>query len=125
VGLLVATAEVFTTAHIAVTAAISGGLAFVAAILIMGRGPSALSESAILGVLTAAAVFLWRKSANLPQLNTDGLHGFSANDWLAPTVTYVWLSVYAHLRSPPDPGRYRKSQAAATLIALAVNVITI
>ena len=123
--MLVATADVFTTAHIAVTAAISGALAFLAALVIMGRGSTAATESAVVGVLTAAAVFFWRKSANLPQLNTDGLHGFSANDWLAPAVTYVWLGVYAHLRSPPDLDRYRKSQAAATIVALAVNVITI
>lgn len=76
-------------------------------------------------MLTAAAVFLWRTSANLPQLNTDGLSGFSANDWLAPALTYIWLGLYRHLREPPNQSRYGKAIAAATIIAFAVNVITI
>jgi hypothetical protein len=39
------------------------------------------------------AVFLLRKSENMAQLNNDGLSGFSADDWLAPTVTWVALAV--------------------------------
>jgi hypothetical protein len=123
-GVLLA-GEVFTSAHIAATALISGGLAFLASLLVVGRRGPALTESLMIGVLTTAAVFLWRKSANLPQLNTDGLHGFSANDWLAPTLTYLWLSVYRNLRPPRDPRSYGKAQALATIVALAVNVITI
>src|SRR5580765_2427504 len=98
-------AEVFTTAHIAVTAATSGALAFVTALLLADRRGEAALESVVIGALTAAAVFLWRKSANLPQLNTDGLHGFSANDWLAPTLTFVWLASYSRLRPPRNPRR--------------------
>lgn len=116
-------AEVFTTAHIAVTAGISGGLALVSALIINGARRPALTDSVAIGVLTTAAVFLWRKSANQPQLNTDGLRGFSANDWLAPVLTYLWLSLYRHLRRPHE--RYRKAMAASTVIAFAVNVISI
>ena len=115
----------FTTGHIAVTALISGAVALVAALVIYGRSRSRAAESVAIGLLTAAAVFLWRKSANLPQLNTDGLSGFSADDWLAPALTYVWLGLYRHLRTPPDPNRYGKAVAAATIISFAVNVITI
>lgn len=118
-------AEVFTTGHIAVTAVISGGGALVAGLVINGRSKYGVVESVAIGVLTAAAVFLWRKSANLPQLNTDGLQGFSANDWLASVLTYVWLGLYRHLRTPRDRGSYGKALAAATIISLAVNVITI
>lgn len=118
-------AEVFTTAHIALTAVISGILAFLAALIIARPCSEAVLESVVIGVLTAAAVFLWRKSANLPQLNTDGLQGFSANDWLAPVLTFVWLSVYRLLRPPHDPTRYGRAIGAAAIIALAVNVITI
>lgn len=71
------------------------------------------------------AVFLWRMSANMPQLNDDGLPGFSANDWAAPILTYVVLAGYADLRPPADPARYRQVRALATVIAVAVNVITI
>jgi hypothetical protein len=76
-------------------------------------------------VLSGLAVYLWRVSANMPQLNADGLPGFSANDWLAPVIVYAILGTWAQLRPPADPPRYRQARAAATLIALAVNVITI
>src|SRR5579883_537426 len=117
--------EVFTTGHIALTAVISGAATLVAALLISERNASGLADSVAVGALTAAAVFLWRKSANLPQLNTDGLRGFSANDWLAPVLTYVWLSLSPPPPAPPAPRRYGKALAAATIIAFAVNVITI
>ena len=118
-------AEIFTTGHIAATAAISGGAALLAALMISDRSKSGLADSVVIGVLTAAAVFLWRKSANQPQLNTDGLQGFSANDWLAPALTYIWLGLYRYLRTPNAPSRYGKALAAATIISFAVNVITI
>jgi hypothetical protein len=75
--------------------------------------------------LSGGAVFLWRMSANMPQLNDDGLNGFSANDWAAPVLTYVALSVYADMRPPPDPARYRQTRALAALLALVINVVTI
>jgi len=71
----------------------------VAGFFVLGRR-SGLLESLAIGVLAAAAVFLWRKSANMPQLNTDGLQGFSANDWLAPVITFVVLSLYGAVRRP-------------------------
>ncbi len=77
------------------------------------------------GILSGAAVFLWRISANMPQLNSDGLPGFSANDWLAPVVTYVFLSAYGDLRSVEDPRRYAQTRTIAAAIALVVNVVTI
>jgi hypothetical protein len=38
----------------------------------------------------------------MPQLNTDGLRSFSANDWLAPAITFVFLGVYRNLHPPAD-----------------------
>jgi hypothetical protein len=61
----------------------------------------------------------------MPPLNNDGLPGFSANDWAAPILTFVFLTAYADLRTPADPHRYRQARALATMAALAVNVITI
>jgi hypothetical protein len=121
---ILATAGTFTTTHISVTAAISGGLALLAALLLDGRGSSALIESALIGLLTAAAVFLWRKSADTPPLNNDGINGFSPNDWLAPTLAFVLLSLYGNLHTT-DARRFGRSVAAATMIAFVVNVITI
>ena len=121
---VLAVAGVFTTSHIAATAAITGGLSFVVAVLVLGRH-TGLVESVAIGLLAAATVFLWRKSANMPQLNADGLNGFSANDWLAPTITFVVLALYAALRQPPNLPRFARAGALAVLVAFFVNVVTI
>jgi hypothetical protein len=60
----------------------------------------------------------------MPALNDDGLPGFSANDWAAPVLTFVFLSLFADLRAPPISTAIAKP-ALAALAALAVNVITI
>ncbi|MQS16287.1 hypothetical protein F7Q99_29745 [Streptomyces kaniharaensis] len=113
----------FSHAHILLTAAVTAVIALVGAAWRLPR--SAWQDIAAVTLLSGLSVFLWRTSANMPQLNDDGLPGFSANDWLAPTLTYVFLSVYAKLRPPADPRRYGQAQAIAVLSSLAVNVITI
>jgi len=117
------TAETFSAGHIALTAAITGVLALAAAAWRLPR--RAWPDMLAVGVLAAASVFLWRISANMPQLNSDGLPGFSANDWLAPVVTYLFLTGYADLRPPADARRFGQARALAVLASLAVNVITI
>jgi hypothetical protein len=124
VALLIATAGTFTTAHIAATAAITGAVALVAAALVLGRRQG-LAESIAIAVLAAGAVFLWRKSANMPQLNNDGLSPFSANDWLAPTLTYVVLGMYSSVRRPRNERRFAQARSLAVLAAFVVNVVAI
>ena len=63
--------------------------------------------------------------AQVDDLNSDGLPGFSANDWLAPIMTYFFLSAYADLRSPSDPRRYGQIRTMAVVISLVANVVTI
>ena len=92
--------------------------------LLLGRR-SGLADAVAIGILSAAAVFLWRKSANMPQLNDDGLPPFSANDWLAPVLTYVILSMYATVRRSSNDRRLALARTLAVLAAFAVNVITI
>jgi hypothetical protein len=113
----------FGTTHILFTAAITGVIALAAGIWRLPRAQ--WLDILAVGVLSAAAVFLWRLSANMPQLNEDGLPLFSANDWAAPALTYLVLSGYADLRAPAEPRRYGQVRALAALGALAVNVITI
>ena len=120
---LAAEAGSFSAIHIALTAALTGVLALAAAAWRLPR--TAWPDVVATGVLSAAAVFLWRISANMPQLNSDGLPGFSANDWLAPVMTYIFLSAYADLRSPSDPRRYGQIRTVAVVISLVVNVVTI
>jgi hypothetical protein len=111
----------FSSLHILLTA-------LLCAVLVVAAGVWRLrswQEALITGLLAGVAVFLWRLSANMPQLNDDGLPGFSANDWAAPVLAYVVLGGYADLRPPRDPARYKQLRALAGLICLAVNVITI
>jgi hypothetical protein len=122
--LLIASNAGFSTAHIAATAAITGALALVAGLLVLGRRRG-FAESVAIAILSAGAVFLWRKSANMPQLNNDGLPPFSANDWLAPMLTYVVLGMYASVRRPSNDRRFAQARALAVLAAFVVNVVTI
>ena len=117
-------ASVFSTSHIAITALVSGVIAAgVGAVRL--RGERRALDVLAVGVLTAGAVFMLRKSANMPQLNDDGLQGFSANDWLAPTVTFVVLGVYGAARRATEFRRFEQVRAAATVVAFLVDVLTI
>jgi hypothetical protein len=111
----------FSSLHILGTALLCAVLVFAAGVWRLRRW----REAVIVGVLAGAGVFLWRLSANMPQLNEDGLPSFSANDWAAPMLAYLVLGGYADLRPPADPVRYKQLRALAGLICLAVNVITI
>jgi len=115
----------FSTIHIAATAAITGVVAVVAGAVVLGRSRRGLSESVVIGLIAAVAVFLWRKSANMPQLNDDGLPPFSANDWLAPVLTYVVLGMYASVRGAASDRRFGLARSLAVLAAFVVNVVTI
>jgi hypothetical protein len=85
----------FSTVHIALNAALTGLLAISAAAWRLPCGHWQLVLA--VGVLSGGAVFLWRMSANMPQLDDDGLNGFSANDWAAPSPD---LSRLERLRRP-------------------------
>ena len=113
----------FSTGHIGLTAAITAVLSLGVAAWRLPRG--AWPDMLVVAVLAGASVFLWRISANLPQLDSDGLPGFSADDWLAPVVTFLFLTVYADLRPPADPRRFGQTRAMVVLISLIVNVVTI
>ena len=121
--LLAAAAGTFGVGHIAITAGITAALALAAAFWRLPR--TMLVDQLAVGGLSFAAMLLWRWSANMPPLNHDGLPGFSANDWLAPVLTYVVLAVYSDLRGPAEPRRFAQTRALATIAALVVNVVTV
>jgi hypothetical protein len=114
---------IFSTVHIALTAVITGVL--VLAVAVWRLGTAKWRQAVVVALLSGVAVFLWRLSANMPQLNEDGLRSFSANDWAAPMLTYLVLAGYGDLRPSTNTDRFRQTRALAALIALAVNVITI
>jgi hypothetical protein len=113
----------FTHAHILFTASVTAVFALAGAYWRLGR--TAWVDVVGVGIAAGVSVFLWRTSANMPQLNADGLSPFSANDWLAPVLTYVFVSMYAAGRPPADARRFEQARALAVLASLAVNVITI
>jgi hypothetical protein len=117
------TSETFSTLHIGVTAIVTGVLSIVVARPILRHEP--WLDAVSVGVVAGLATFGWRLCANLPQLNADGVPGFSANDLAAPIATWVLLGIYAAVRPPADPRRFALARAAATGIALVVNVVTI
>jgi len=80
-------------------------------------------EAIIVAALSGGAVFAWRISANMPQLNDDGIPLFSANDWAAPMLVYVSLGCYAGLCRPADNRMFAQVRAALTIIALAVILV--
>jgi len=80
-------------------------------------------EAIIVAALSGGAVFAWRISANMPQLNDDGIPLFSANDWAAPMLVYVSLGCYAGLCPPADNRMFAQVRAALTIIALAVILV--
>ena len=113
----------FSTSHIALTAGITGFFSIPLTYWLLR--PRNWMDVVGIAVVTAASVFLWRKSANMAQLNDDGLSPLSANDWLAPVLTYVFLGVYAALRPPGDAQRFGRLRALLTILSLVVNVVTI
>jgi hypothetical protein len=113
----------FSTAHISLTAAVTGLIALPLTYWLLR--PRSWIEAGAVALVAAASVFLFRKSANMGQLNDDGLSPFSANDWLAPVLTYVSLGIYAAIRPPADPVRFGRLRALLTAVSFVVNVVTI
>jgi hypothetical protein len=124
VGVPFAAVDVFSSSHIALTALICGAVAALLSYFALGRGPVTV-ECLVIGILVVASVFLWRRSANMPQLNRDGLREFSANDWLAPVVAFVFLSVYGAVRRDGEDQAFARAKALAVIGVLVVNVIAI
>ncbi len=52
-------------------------------------------------------------------MNADGLPMFSANNWLAPALTYVFVSGYGAAR----PGRNQRAFAQTRLLAVLAGLI--
>ncbi|MGH9208563.1 MAG: hypothetical protein ACRD1G_18755, partial [Acidimicrobiales bacterium] len=105
----------FSTAHIGGTAALCGVLA--AALAYWVQRPRSWLTAGGIGFAAAIATFGWRLAANMPQLNRDGFPGFSANDLMAPVVTYVLVGIYASIRPPEMPVQFSRLRSLLVGIA--------
>src|SRR5438270_11131692 len=113
----------FSVAQIGVTSVVTGLLSLPIALWLLR--PRSLALAVGVALVAALATFGWRLCANMPDLNNDGVPGYSANDLAAPMFTYVLLGVLAAVKPPVDALRYARSRALVVAVALAVNVITI
>ena|SRR5437763_11108852 len=113
----------FSTAQIGLTAAVTGLISLPLALWLLR--PRSFRLAALVTAVAMVATFGWRLCANMPQLNNDGVPGYSANDLAAPMFTYVLLGTAAAVWPPSDAVRYARVRAFLAAVALAVNVITI
>jgi hypothetical protein len=119
-------ASVFPFAHIALTAAITAGVALLALILLRSRLRAfSLFESVLVALVVGISVLVWRSAGNTGALNADPIAGVSPNDVLAPLVTYLFLGMYAAFRRPADVARFEQIRVLLLLVSFVVNVVTI
>lgn len=120
-------ALVFSFSQIALTAAI---MAAVSLLLLLGarqyfQGGSP-GEVMLIALVAGFSVLVWRSAGNTPALNADPIPAISPNDVLCPVITYVFLGMYAAVRTHGEyDARFERVRAALTLVSFAVNVITI
>jgi hypothetical protein len=122
----------FPTWHIALTSLITAVLTatLAGATMILRRSERAPGQRAgqildalVIGVVAGLGVLLWRLGANIPALNDDPIPGVSPADVLSGPVAFVAVGVYTGLRGSSE--RWASAQALASLVALAVNIVTI
>src|SRR5260370_42301778 len=119
-------ASVFPLAHIALTAAITAGVALLVLVILRSRLRAfSLFDCMLVALVVGISVVVWRSAGNTGALNTDPIPGVSPNDVLTPLVTYLFLGFYASFRLPSDVVRFEQGRVLLTLISFLVNVITI
>lgn len=100
---------VFPLMHIALTAAITIGVALLVLLLLRSRVRSfSVFDCLLVAVVAGISVLVWRSVGNTGALNNDPIPGVSPNDVLCPLVTYLFLGFYAAFRPPADPLRFER-----------------
>lgn len=116
----------FPLAYIALTAAITAGVAALVLAILRGRFLRlSLFDCLLVAVVVGCSVLVWRSVGNTGALNADPIPGVSPNDVLASLVTYLSLGFYAAFRRPADAIRFEQVRVLLTLISLVVNIVTI
>jgi hypothetical protein len=118
--------SVFPLAHIALTAAITAGVALLLLVVLRLRFITLrLSDCLLVAAVVGCSVLLWPEAGNTGALNTDPIPGVSPNDVLCPLVTYLFIGFYAAFRRPVDAVRFEQTRVLLTLVSFIVNVVTI
>ena len=118
--------SVFPFAHIALTAAITAGVALLVLVVLRTRFTKlSLVDCLMVAVVVGISVIVWRSAGNTGTLNNDPIPPVSPNDVLCPLVTYLFIGFYAAFRSPADPVRFEQARVLLTLVSFVVNVVTI
>src|SRR6266849_6005453 len=119
-------ASVFPLGHIALTAAITAGIALLVLVALRIRFKVySLVDCLLVAVVVGCSVLLWREAGNTGALNTDPIPGVSPNDVLCPLVSYLFIGFYAAFRRPADTVRFEQARVLLTLVSFVVNVVTI
>jgi hypothetical protein len=118
--------SVFSFAHIALTAAITAGIALLVLLVLRSRFKKlSLVDCLLVAVVVGISVILWRSVGNTSALNNDPIPGVSPNDVLCPLVTYLFIGFYAAFRPPLNARRFEQARVLLTLVSFVVNVVTI
>jgi hypothetical protein len=118
--------SVFSFAHIALTAAITAGIALLVLVVLRSRFKILrLFDCLLVAVVVGISVIVWRSVGNTGALNNDPIPGVSPNDVLCPLVTYLFIGFYAAFRPPLDARRFEQARVLLTLVSFVVNVVTI
>jgi len=118
--------SVFPFVHIALTAAITAGIALLVLVALRARFKElSLVDCLLVAVVAGISVLVWRSAGNTGALNNDPIPPVSPNDVLCPLVTYLFIGFYAAFRRPADTIRFEQARVLLTLVSFVVNVITI
>ena len=118
--------SIFPFAHIALTAAITAGVALLLLVVLRARFTKLrLSDCLLIALVAGCSVLVWRSAGNTGALNNDPIPPVSPNDVLCPLVTYLFIGFYAAFRRPVDAVRFEQTRVLLTLVSFVVNVVTI
>ena len=118
--------SVFPFAHIALTAAITAGIALLVLVALRARFKElSLVDCLLVAVVAGISVLVWRSAGNTGALNNDPISGVSPNDVLCPLVSYLFIGFYAAFRRPIDAVRFEQTRVLLTLVSFVINVVTI
>ncbi len=118
--------SVFPFAHIALTAAITAGIALLVLVILRTRFTVySLFDCLLVAVVVGLSVIVWRSAGNTGALNNDPIPPVSPNDVLCPLVTYLFIGFYAAFRRPADAVRFEQARVLLTLLSFVINVVTI